>query len=98
MTVAGRTFRCLAAVLSVALIGLGALVGLVATASPASAAETLSVSKQFSPDVIPVGGTTTLTFTIENPSEFVETGVTLADDMPDDLFVADPSGATNTCG
>jgi uncharacterized repeat protein (TIGR01451 family) len=98
MTVGGRAFRCLAAVLSVALLGLGTVAGLVATANPASALESLSVSKQFSPDVIQVGGTTTLAFTIQNPGEFDATGVVLIDNMPDGLLVADPSGATNTCG
>jgi uncharacterized repeat protein (TIGR01451 family) len=98
MTVGGRAFRCLAGVLSVALFGLLTLVGSGVTASPASALETLSVSKEFSPDVIQVGGTTTLTFTIENPAEFDATGVTLVDTMPDELFVAEPNGATNTCG
>jgi len=98
MTVGGRAFRYLATVLTVALLGLVAQLGLVATASPASAFSPLSVSKEFTPDVIQVGGTTTLTFTIDNPNEFDATGVTLFDTMPDELFVPDPSGATNTCG
>ena len=69
------------------------MVGLVATASPASAETPLSVSKVFTLDVIPAGGTTTLTFTIENPNDYDATGVDLIDNMPSGLIVSDPSGA-----
>ena len=98
MTVGGRAFRCLAAVLSVALVGLGTVLGLVATASPASAQvlEPLSASKQFTPDVIPVNGTTTLTFTITNPSDLDATEVLLVDPLPSALVPL--SGGSNSCG
>lgn len=56
-------------------------------------------SKSFSPATIPVGGTSTLTFTVDNtanadPAE----NLTFFDNLPSGLFVADPANASTSCG
>jgi uncharacterized repeat protein (TIGR01451 family) len=98
MAVRGRAFRYLAAILNVALLASLALVGLAGTATTASAQglEPLSASKQFTPGVIPVNGTSTLTLKITNPATHDATQVLLVDPLPSALAVS--SGATNSCG
>jgi len=58
----------------------------------------LSIAKAFSAATIPLNGTTTLTFTIQNPSASAETGVAFTDSLPVGLVVAVTPNLTNTCG
>ncbi|WP_418064474.1 hypothetical protein [Pimelobacter simplex] len=59
---------------------------------------TPQLDKQFAPDVVPVGGTSTLTFTVTNTSELAEkAGWSFTDALPDGLLVADPDGLGGTC-
>lgn len=61
-----------------------------------------SMSKAFSPASIPAGGTSTLTFTINNPnvgSGIALTGVGFTDTLPTGIRVADPPSASHSgCG
>ena len=48
---------------------------------------------------IPLGGTTSLTFTVTNPNpQDVLTGIAVADALPAGLVVSTPSGVSGTCG
>jgi uncharacterized repeat protein (TIGR01451 family) len=56
------------------------------------------ITKVFNPATIAVGQTSTLTFTLNNPSLAV-TGVAFTDDLPSGLQVANPTGvSTSNCG
>ncbi|HKV42936.1 MAG TPA: hypothetical protein VJX67_27320, partial [Blastocatellia bacterium] len=58
-----------------------------------------TISKAFGVTNIPVGGTTTLTFTLTNPNTTVAlTGVAFTDPFPSGLIVANPASATDACG
>ncbi len=57
-----------------------------------------ALSKAFSPDPVAVGGTSTLTFTLENENNVQLTGVTFTDDLPSGVQVASPANASTTCG
>ena len=58
-----------------------------------------TIAKSFSPGSIPVGGTSTLSFTINNPNTEVNlSGVAFTDTFPSGLTVAGTPAATNTCG
>jgi uncharacterized repeat protein (TIGR01451 family) len=58
-----------------------------------------TITKSFGAAVVPVGGTTTLTFTLTNPNATVAlTGVGFTDAFPAGLVVANPPNATDTCG
>ena len=63
---------------------------------------TLTLAKNFSPDPIPVGGVSALTFTITNPNPVTVSGVSFSDVFPASpgaMVVASPTGATiNGCG
>ncbi len=81
----------------------GDLTSSLGNSGPASA--TLSVypppvfSKAFTPASMPSGGTSTLTFTIDNSaSPQSATGLDFSDAFPAGLTVADPANASNTCG
>jgi LPXTG-site transpeptidase (sortase) family protein len=56
-----------------------------------------SIVKEFSPDTIAVGDTSTLTFTITNPNAVSLTGVRFSDTFPNGVIVANPPAA-NQCG
>lgn len=56
-------------------------------------------TKAFSPDVIPVGTVTTLTFTVDNSASSLAASVLdFSDSMPGAIVVADPANAATTCG
>jgi uncharacterized repeat protein (TIGR01451 family) len=53
--------------------------------------------KRFLPNVIPLGESTTLQFTIRNDNASTLTGLSFTDALPDDLVVTDPNGLVNGC-
>jgi uncharacterized repeat protein (TIGR01451 family) len=55
-------------------------------------------TKSFTPPVIPMGTTTTLTITISNPGPQAVTGVAFSDNLPVQVMVNSPPGVVNTCG
>jgi len=58
-----------------------------------------SITKGFGALAIPVGGSTSLSFTIANPNAVVTlTGVNFTDVLPSGLGVASPNGVTGSCG
>lgn len=59
---------------------------------------TPQLDKSFSPALIPVGGTSTLTFTVTNTNELdAKTGWKYTDALPTGVVLANPTGATTTC-
>jgi hypothetical protein len=59
----------------------------------------VTISKAFGASKILLNGTTSLAFTLNNPSAIVtQNGVTFTDNMPAGLVVATPNDLTNTCG
>ena len=59
-----------------------------------------TITKAFAPTSIAINGTSTLTFTLTNPtgSTVAENGVAFSDTFPADLVVAATPALTNTCG
>ncbi len=57
-----------------------------------------TISKSFSPTLIPIGGVSTLTLTLSNSSPVALTGVAVADNFPSGLVVAGTPALSNTCG
>ena len=56
-------------------------------------------SKSFSPSTVPLGGRSTLTFTIDNSANLSKvTFLGFTDNLPTGLEVAGPSNAATTCG
>jgi uncharacterized repeat protein (TIGR01451 family) len=71
--------------------------GNIATAN-LSVASASSITKAFGAASIPLNGTTSLTFTIQNPNTALTlNGIAFADSLPAGLVVATPNGLTNTC-
>jgi uncharacterized repeat protein (TIGR01451 family) len=66
--------------------------------SGALSAQPPSISKSFNPSSVLTGQTSTLTFTISNPSASPITGVAFTDTFPANLFVQNPNGLTGSCG
>ncbi|OIV39468.1 hypothetical protein BIV57_01140 [Mangrovactinospora gilvigrisea] len=59
---------------------------------------TPTVTKSFDPSPAPVGGTSTLTFTVTNTTDLLaKKGWSFTDDLPTGLKVADPAGTSTTC-
>ena len=58
-----------------------------------------TITKSFGAATVPLGGSTTLTFTVSNPNTGTSlTGVGFTDTFPSGLVVATPNGLTGTCG
>ncbi len=59
-----------------------------------------TIAKAFGAPVIPINGSTTLTFTLSDPAAntLSETGVAFTDTLPSGMTVAASPGITNTCG
>jgi len=65
---------------------------------PAFAFAPPTLTKAFGAASIPVGGTTTLTFTVSNNPGVDETGIGFTDNLPSGMTVATPNGLTGSCG
>jgi len=58
-----------------------------------------SISKAFGAATIPLGGSTSLSFTIANPAANITlTGIAFFDNLPAGLVVANPAAVTGSCG
>jgi uncharacterized repeat protein (TIGR01451 family) len=56
-----------------------------------------AVAKAFAPATIGAGGKTTLTVTLTNPNTTAITGVSVTDNLPGGMTIANPANATTTC-
>jgi uncharacterized repeat protein (TIGR01451 family) len=58
-----------------------------------------TITKAFGAAAIPLGGSTSLSFTINNPNASLSlTGVAFTDNLPAGLVVSTPNGLTGSCG
>jgi uncharacterized repeat protein (TIGR01451 family) len=60
--------------------------------------QNLRVEKSFDPASVPQNGITRLRITLRNPTGTPYTGVSLTDNLPSGLVVANPPNLSNTCG
>ncbi len=65
---------------------------------PANPPAPPTIAKVFSPALVAVGGTSTLTFTLSNPNSTQLTDVKFVDPLPGGVVVADNPAASTTCG
>jgi uncharacterized repeat protein (TIGR01451 family) len=64
-----------------------------------SVAQAPQITKSFTPAAVALNGTSTLSFTINNPNTGSSlTGVAFTDTLPAGLVVSTPNGLTGTCG
>ena len=86
-----------AGLVSVAVLALVA--GSPAGAGASTPAAPPTITSSFTPNVIGVGGTTALAFTITNPNSGTSlSSVAFTDTLPANLTVDDPNGENGTCG
>jgi hypothetical protein len=79
--------------------GTGALTGISSNTATLTVIAPPSISKTFVPSKCIPGGTTTVSFSITNPSNSVAlSGVAFTDSLPTGVVVASPNGLTSTCG
>jgi hypothetical protein len=64
----------------------------------ALAASPPTISKSFTPPSVPLGDTSTMSFTITNPNTIALTGLSFSDNFPAGLAVANPPAVADTCG
>jgi hypothetical protein len=58
-----------------------------------------TLDKSFAPETIPYGGTTTLTFTIDNSgADSIDRPIAFTDNLATGLAIADPANPATTCG
>ncbi|HEY6972515.1 MAG TPA: hypothetical protein VJA94_25120, partial [Candidatus Angelobacter sp.] len=57
-----------------------------------------TIQKAFGAASIPIGGSTSLSFTINNPNSSTLTGVGFTDVLPTGLVISTPNGLTGSCG
>ncbi len=57
----------------------------------------LGFTKRFFPNLVPLGGTTTLTYTIENQGLEDAANLTFTDMLPAGIVIANPSNLTSSC-
>lgn len=75
------------------------IAGSAAGAGAATPAKPPTITSAFTPNVIGVGGTTAISFTITNPNASgTLSAVALTDTLPANVTVDDPSGVNGTCG
>jgi hypothetical protein len=74
------------------------VIGLQASAGTAAAAVPPKITSAFTPNLIGVGGSTALSYTITNPNASSLSAVAFTDTLPSSLTVDDPNGEFGTCG
>lgn len=80
-------------------VALAAIAGSRAVASASTPAVPPTIVSSFTPNVIGVGGTTALGFTVTNPnSSGTLSSVAFTDTLPANVTVDDPNGESGTCG
>ncbi len=70
--------------------------GLTASAN-LTVATPLSIASAFGATTVALNGSTSLTFTINNPNAFAANGVAFAETLPSGLVVTTPNGISSTC-
>ncbi|HUE99390.1 MAG TPA: hypothetical protein VMN99_09045, partial [Anaerolineales bacterium] len=60
--------------------------------------QVIGIAKTFSPPTFPAGGTSTLTITLQNPTDSPYTGVNVTDTLPGTVLTVVPGSAATTCG
>jgi hypothetical protein len=58
----------------------------------------IRITKAFGAASIPLNGSTSLSFTLTNPSATAQTGVAFSDTLPAGLVISIPNGLTGSCG